>query len=502
MKFKNIAIILSLAALIFSGCEKLETINENPNQPESVSSDVLFTATARSSVNSMVNASFLLGNNIAQLTAKTLRTEVDVYSWNAFPTVWESLYGSIANISEAERIATKNGNKAMQGASLVMKSWMFSVLTLAYGDIPYTEAINGTSQDNWFPAYDKQEDVLNGLLEDLQRADELLASGEGSIGGDIIFEGETQKWRKFANALQLRLLMQLSLKQDVSSDIADIVANKPLPESNADNAVLVYTGTYPNEFPLLPLKQGDFDAVVISNHAVSVMEENDDPRLSKYARPFNVDSIVENPETEIEATYKGGVNGLETGGCEKNGSRLGYAYYDYPGHPLAAKKANGIILTYAEVELILAEAAHRGWITSDAETHYRNGLQASMDYYGVEFPNIDEYDDFSDYYNNSGIAYSGSSDSGLSDIREQKWLAVFFHGLEPFFEVRRWMAEEEYDWTAFEFLAPPCENTNNDEMPVRFLYPGNEQSLNPDNYATAVESLGSNSQNAKFWLLK
>ena len=80
--------LLFLWFVSFSCTENLEDLNENPNQPEAVDAGVLLTSALRSSMNASVMESFLIGNNAAQLTAKTLRTEVDIYSWNAFPTVW------------------------------------------------------------------------------------------------------------------------------------------------------------------------------------------------------------------------------------------------------------------------------------------------------------------------------------------------------------------------------------------------------------------------------
>jgi hypothetical protein len=154
-------------------------------------------------------------------------------------------------------------------------------------------------------------------------------------------------------------------------------------------------------------------------------------------------------------------------------------------------------MTYSEVEFILAEAAAKGWITDDVETHYRAGIEASMDYYNVEYGPFG-YTDFNDYYANSGVAYDETI-----DIWEQKWMALFFTGLEPYFEVRRWYAESGMSFAPIRFLTAPCENLNNDVLPMRFLYPGEEQSLNSANYSSAVDALGgSNSFNAPIWLVE
>ena len=103
-------------------------------------------------------------------------------------------------LSRQSVVAAEVGNAQMEGAAKVMKSWVFSTLTLAYGDIPYSEAITGSTDANWFPAYDTQEQIItgtDGLLDELAEAVQLLDNG-GSIQGDILFNGDAAKWKKLA----------------------------------------------------------------------------------------------------------------------------------------------------------------------------------------------------------------------------------------------------------------------------------------------------------------
>jgi hypothetical protein len=119
-----------------------------------------------------------------------------------------------------------------------------------------------------------------------------------------------------------------------------------------------------------------------------------------------------------------------------------------------------------------------------------------MEYYQVELAPFG-WVDFEDFYNNSGVMFSETT-----DIWKQKWLALFFNGLEPYFEVRRWYKSSGMSWDGIPFLSAPCENLNNDQLPLRFLYPGQEQSLNAANYEAAVSKLGGNNQNAAMWLMQ
>ncbi len=490
---KSLKILFILSIFILGACNEFEDLNLNPNEPMDISSDVLLASGIRESITTLMTESFLLGNNAAQLTAKTLRNEVDIYNWNAFPTVWEGLYGSLTNIIQVENQSVKEGNEVMEGVAIVYRSYIFSVLTNAYGAIPYSEAISGAQNNNFTPVYDEQEAIYSDILSELARAEGLLASGSGSIGGDILLGNDATLWRKFANSLRLRLLMTAGNQLgDAGTRFSSIVSAGNIITSNSDNVALGFLESFPNQFPTVPLKTGDFDAVALSQTSYTVMDGYGDPRLARYARPDNDDYTA--------PAFTGAENG--SGACDKNGSRLGAQYFNDPSQTTAAElglgSPAGLIMTYAEVEFLLAEAAAKGWITNDVETHYQNGIEASMDYYQVDYAPFG-YTDFNDYYTNSGVAYTATT-----DIWEQKWLALFFHGLEPYFEVRRWYFESGNSFAGIPFLGPTCENTNNDELPFRFLYPGEEQSLNQANYEDAIGRLpgGSDDINAPIWLVE
>lgn len=483
-----------LAFLIFLGaCSKFDEFNENPNEPTQVSADVLLPAAVRESVNTAVDASFLIGNNAAQLTAKTLRLEVDAYDWNAFPKYWTGWYESLTDVRSMEDIAITNDNSAMRGAAIVLRSWIFQNLTNAYGNIPYSEATQGAT-DNFTPVYDDQEDIYKDLIDQLDLASELLAEG-GSIEGDILLGGDISKWQKFANSLKLRLLMYAGEKWDEApAKFNDVYNAGMILSSNGDNVAMTYTGNFPNEFPLVPLKVGDFDAVAIAEASVEVMQQYQDPRLMRYARPNNDDF-------SDASSFIGAANG-QGENCSKDGaSRLGVQFYNYPNLTQASNlglpMAEGMVMSYAEICFTIAEAIEKGWISGSAEDYYKLGILASMEYNQVDLAPFG-WSDFEDFYQNSGVAYDA-----VTDIWEQKWLALFFHGLEPYFEVRRWYHESGNSFEGIPFLGPSCGNINDDRLPMRFLYPGDEQSANAANYKNAIDNLGEPySQNVPMWIVR
>jgi hypothetical protein len=138
-------------------------------------------------------------------------------------------------------------------------------------------------------------------------------------------------------------------------------------------------------------------------------------------------------------------------------------------------------MTYAELQFILAEAAQKGLIsTGSAQAYYENGIKASFDYYKLALP--------AGYLQQTGVAFNPAT--ALQQIGTQKWIALFYSGLEAWFDWRR---------TGLPALTPGLSNVNGNRIPVRFIYPGFEFSLNKENVEAAVARQGANDINTKVW---
>jgi len=483
--------------LVLGGCDsRFEEVNTNPNEPEEVNPNLLLPNIIRSSVNTSVNTAHTTGNLVLQYTSKvSFNTDVDRYDW-AGVGYWEPFYADLRNVREVIRLGQEQDNPSYEGVGLVLKSWIFSMLTNAYGDIPYSEAIKAQADSTVNqPKYDAQEEVYKGLLSDLERANQLIQPGNGpSIQGDILYGGDLMKWKKLANSLRLRLLMRLSEKQDaldgvdVQADFQQIVADQPVFESNADNAALEYLESRPNEWPRHTSRIGTFQTYKMSATLTDTLRRFDDPRLPVFAD--STAAPVDGVTCDDLETYKGVPNGLTddasdnfNGGRDCQSSLNKTRYFDEPD------AAKGLIMTYSEVLFLRAEAAARGWTNEDAETLYEDGITASINQYDQEMP--------ANYLSQPGVQFDQSR--ALKLIGKQKWIALFYTGMEGWFNWRR---------TGYPNIeapqAPPSGqgNENNDQIPVRFRYPDSEQALNAENYQAAVESQGANNINTEMWLLE
>ena len=470
---------------VATGCDsRFEDVNSNPNEPEQVTPNLLLPNILRSSVNTSVNTAHSTGNLVLQYVAKaSFATEIDRYNW-AGVGYWEAYYDDLRNVSDMIRVAQERDNSNFEGVGLVMKSWIFSMLTDAYGRVPFSEA--NTPGENT-PVYDPQPAIYEGILADLERANSLIDPGSGqAIQGDILYDGDLLKWKKMANSLRLRLLMRLSEKQEsegldtldinVQQQFQQIVNNEPLFASNEDNAALAYLGSRPNEWPPHTQRVGTFRTFRMSQTLTDTLKAYDDPRLPVFGdRADSLDTFVGVP------------NGLtDDASNEFNGGRAFQSSLNTTRYFEEPNAAEGLIMTHAEVLFLRAEAAERGWTGEDAETLYENGIEASMDQYGQSMPD--------GYLDQPGVEYpTGNPQAAIDRINKQKWIALFYTGLEGWFNWRR---------TGVPDIEPSVDNVNGDEIPVRFRYPESEQSLNAENYDEAVQRQGANNINTTMWLLE
>ena len=406
---------------------------------------------------------------------------------------------NVENIIQIAETAEPVQNNYL-GVALVLRAWMFANVTDAYGDVPYTEATKGKS-GIYLPTYEAQDKIYTGILNDLKRANEILGSSAEAVTGDLIFNGSIEKWRKFANSLRVRYLMRISGKVNVSADLQAIIANPsatPVFVDNADNAVLVYSAAAPNQWPLYGSRVGSFDEFRLSETLGDALTAMNDPRLAVFGRPTEKSVAAGAP------VISGVPNGLEdTQALSYNGgpqavSRVGLSFAclvcNDTGKPApVANVARGLIMTYAELQFLLAEAREKNLITTGvAETYYLNGINANLNFYRSIVPA--EYGinltTPANYFTQPLVAYTGTQAEKLAKIGTQKWVALFFNGLEAWYDWRR---------TGLPALTPGVSNLNNNLIPVRMPYPIAEQTLNGANRDAAVTRQGVDNLNTKVW---
>ncbi|MBS1663035.1 MAG: SusD/RagB family nutrient-binding outer membrane lipoprotein [Bacteroidetes bacterium] len=469
--------ILGALLLGTASCKKeLANINKNPNATENPQPDYLLTAAQKLTadaywgVDNNLNSSLLF----VQHWAKIQYTDPDRYIFNnsSFTSLWKQLYSqSITDLNKVIAIGDAQQNKNYKGVALALRSWTFQILTDAYGDIPYKQA--GNIDSFLTPAYDTQRDVYLGLLNDLKTAQSLLDPSGPAIAGDVIYGGKIASWKKFVNALRLRIALRIADQEPTLAGqvLADIKSEGGgYFESNADLAALVYQDS-PNQNPV-SLTFDTRQDYRISKTIVDRLAALNDPRLPVYAQVTD----------DAPHGYVGVPNGLLTG----NANNLGLSKTSRPGDYFRAPHAPAVIVSYAEVLFGLSEAVSRGFTTGDAADLYKQAVLASLDQYGIKDATVT-----GNYLAQASVQYNAANYK--KSIGDQKWIALFGQGLEAFAEWRR---------LDYPQLTPAVAGTLGGKFPLRFIYPGSEQSLNGASYTKAVQHQGDDLLTTRLWFDK
>jgi len=490
IKFAALALLL----LIGASCDEgLEEINRNPNNPEEVSPELLMVTIIRGTVNSMVNEAWNTGNIVSQFAAEIREPNTDRYIWSPLGT-WSNGYTILRDVNNLYSIAQERGHNNYKGIALVMRALIFSRMTDVYGELPYSQSLKGKDPvPVYSPAYDTQQEIYAGLLNELEQANQLLSTTGGLIANDILngnnaYAGDPMLWKKLANSLKLRLLLRQSNKVNPSAAMQQILNNPtqyPIFTSNNDNATVRYV-EFPNLFPITSTRIGFWRDRRLSKTLYNQLSSTTDPRLQVYAEPTSASVTAFNNGTgplAWDGVRNGELDANLGSSIDAKVSTLGKTFYKDVDQPVPAE---GIVMTYSEVSFILAEAAQKGWITSDAETHYLNGIKASIAYWssvsGIAISATDEF------LETVGVKFDPAN--ALELIGTQKWVSLFFTDLQAWHEWKR---------TGIPNLLPSIVNNNGDKIPVRSFYPTAQQTTNRTNYEDAVQRQGIDDLNTRLW---
>lgn len=479
IKFTGLIILL----LVANACKDFEELQHDPNRATETHPSLLLTNIEVSSFNAID-----LGSGLASrmLVFTDGATDEQYYGWLR---AGYSRYNTMRQVSkmdeEAQRLALDN----YRALALFFNSLQIFEITKVFGDVPYSDAMKATT-GVYAPAYDPQKNIMLKVLEDLETANASLDDSKGAITGDVIYNGDILKWKKLINSLALRVLTSLSLKEDdddlnIADRFNEIVSDPdqyPIFTSNDDNAALHYFDLTGNRYPFFnnnSLKT----AYYLEESFVDLLKSYKDPRLFTFAD--NKPESSELPATDFNAY--GGLDGSAP--LADNTNRL----LDGEASPVDKRYYNdpvnepSILLGYAEVEFMLAEAAARGWISDDAEEHYDNGVRASLDFYKVPA------DDQDDYLQQPGVAFDPAKD--IEMIITQKYINFFINGWwEPFYNHLR---------TGFpKFSVDGGGVLNDGKVPMRWMYPQEELLLNPQHVNDAIQRQypGGDNINGVMWL--
>jgi hypothetical protein len=332
--------------------------------------------------------------------------------------------------------------------------------------VPYSEALK-SDQGILKPKYYDQQAIYEYLVVQLDSAINLIDTSPTDaveIGAnDIIYNGNMELWKKFANTLKLRLLINQSDMSDRGAYISAALATTASAgylgagEGAMSNPGYLQSAGKMNPFWENFYKQdGSQQAdglgyTVAGQDACDFLTANNDPRKLRFFAPYS--------GTAIQGNYYGAtVLHLVT-----ETSKLG------PGM-LQGYNMSSPILTDFESLFLQAEAVDRGLISGDEKALYEAGVTQSIIYMGGSAAAAAAY-----LAQGIDLVTYDSSPNKRKTILTQKWCAL--NGLSP---MPIWT---DYRRTGFpDFLHFSADPARASDTPcVRLLYPQTEINTNNDN---------------------
>jgi hypothetical protein len=385
--------------------------------------------------------------------------------------------------------------KNLHQVGRIMRALIMARLTDLYGDVPYSEAGQGYYTGVIRPKYDKQQDIYNDLLKEVEEATAALDPSADIPTGDVFYKGNIAQWQRLGNTLLLRLAMRLTKVDPAKAQAYAAKVQGKTMQSNADNAYVLHdvagARVTQNRNSQVLLGDGGQEHYYVkwSKTFIDYLKANNDPRLSKIAVTQLYLSDVtktQNPgAVSAPAAQKGMPNGKDLSGRAAYDVSGATNYttipaYSSPSPGMIKRTGPTFILTYAESELLLAEAAQR-WGVGSAAQHYNAGVTAAMTY-------LSQYDAALTVADAEASAYLTahpySAGTGLEQINTQYWALT--NTMLDFYE--SWA-----NWrrSGFPVLTPVVypNNATNGQIPRRFPYPTTEITSNPDNYKSAHDAV-------------
>lgn len=474
-KYKSLLAII-LILVIGAACKKLADYNENPNATTDPPASALLT-----NVESGLGgyAFMTTPGYYCQYFSETQYTETSNYSVQRF-----SFSGTYAgSLEDMQNIIDNSGNNNMIQVARIIKDYIFWTITDRVGDIPYTGTLHG---GNGLIAYDSQETVYKSLIADLTEASASFDDGATVITGDVIYNGNAASWIKLANSLRMLMALQLSKRYPNAGDYAAtefasaMQSGGGIITDNADNFTIDYPGDNSStKNPVYSIYDGRKD-VAESKTMTDLLSSLFDNRINVYGGIS---------ESSTDQTSVPSANGFPYGLTRDQATAFSNANPDWARILIGdfrQPSSSLNIISAAEVNLSIAEAVDRGWVSGDLNAYYKAGITASFEQWNLSAP-------AASYYTQSGVALSGSAGSAanIKQISIQRYIATYPDGLQGWNLWRR---------TGYPVLTPAANASNpTGEIPRRFEYGPDEYATNQENTEAAATAIGGDNQYTRIW---
>lgn len=502
-KILNIGLIAS-SILFFSSCDKGLT-ELNVNQTSATQIDPLFQFN-----NAILSSSYPTGTItyemgiVQQLVTPNggvlAGANFNVDNRSPLAPLWNPYYRSVIRNTRDVINNTKNNpdRSNLMNMARIIQAYAFMVLTDTYGDIPYEEGGLGYINQNFLPEYDPQQEIYNDIVKEFTEATAALNASGRIETGDLLYSGNIAQWKKFGNSLLLRAGMRMSkVSPDKAKQVAQTAFSNGVITDNADNAYIRHDANFQN--PIGSTLNGTEAAnFYLAKPFVDYLKSTNDPRLSSIAIRYvgatsGSQHTPDRGTTAISAQIGmpvGKDNASIVAAAAADGLVSFYEYSQADRRRINKVTTPAFIVTAAQTQLLLAEAAQRGWISGRTpKEYYEAGVKAHMEQMATYDANAAvSQTAIQDYLTNNPY----DANNALRQINSQYWVASFLNGPEAWANFRR---------SGFPQLAP---NPYPGDIPPgtfirRITYPISEISVNTANVNEAISRMGADKLDTRVW---
>ncbi|MDF7819147.1 SusD/RagB family nutrient-binding outer membrane lipoprotein [Runella sp. MFBS21] len=504
MKTLNKYIGATLTSLFLFGCDKgFDEMNVNPIALTAVEPSYQLNTAIVNTAPAYGNLSYettIVKQMITPFSGQGSAANFNQDNRSVAAGNWNTFYQT--NIKELTDVIAKTkdvpARSNLYNMARIWQAYSFMILTDTYGDIPYTQAGRSYLEGIATPAYDSQESVYNAILSELDAGSAGLDAAKAKVASDLLYDGDVVKWKRLGYSLLLRAAMRLSKVNPTKAAeyVAKAVAGGVM-QSNADNAIIRHNASFTNPIGS-QLNGGQSAFFYLAEDFVSYLSKNNDPRLAsiavRYVGATSGAQQVEARANRTPAVQIGAPLGYDNTtissavAAQKLASLWDYSQLDRTR--MASLTAPSFLITYAQTQLLLAEAAFRKWTTGDPATFYSNGIRANMQ-------------QFASYGTNTAIADAAiityvqanplATGKELEQINTQYWVATFLNGPESWANFRR---------SGFPILTPnpfPGSDLKTEPFIRRLTYTDAELNVNKVNVEQAISRQGPNLLDTRIW---
>lgn len=387
---------MTIGVLLLQGCENYLDVNTNPNGPTAVSPYLYLSPMLAQTAEAIQWDSRMFchyNQNLAYYTADYRYDMQGTAEWTAdMAQYWRLVYWNMGmNLSDMIQFSEEQERWDLAGMGYALRAWGWQQLVDIHGPViikeAFREGLKTFHYDTEEFAYQTVDSLCKVALDYLERTDGAV-SASYAAQGDMVYEGDREKWIKFVYGILAMNQLHLSNKSSLfdAAKVIEYVDNSFA--SNDDNFLVPFEGSSSSDASFFGTTRANFRYVRTAAFTVSLLDGTvfgvTDPRMKIMLPPS--DNLLD--ITVPDAQYIGVTPAM--GYSSINSADQPYNLYGIKGVASPGSGTTGMymfrdqidwpMLTYPQLQFMKAEASFRAGDKVMALDAYTEAVSAAVDF--------------------------------------------------------------------------------------------------------------------------